>query len=77
MDDRSVRIACAQGSAKSRTVRPSAVRERLGHPPGDRSRAVPIPEGIRIETAPRDVDDPFAASTDWNGAIDDEDDADL
>ena len=61
-------------SVKSQTVLPKQVREALGVRPGDTLRYSITEEGVLIDKLrrPVDVDDPFAAFTDWSGAADDE-----
>lgn len=72
-----VRTAYSKVSVKSQTVLPSEVRERLGVGPGDRVRYVLSSEGVRLEKAQPEVEDPFVAFTEWSGAADEEDYADL
>ncbi len=71
------RTAFSKVSVKSQTVLPAEVRDRLSIRPGDRLRYVITPEGVTIDRAPPEGDDPFAAFTEWGGPIDDEDYADL
>ena len=73
----SVRAAYSKVSVKSQTVLPAEVRERLAISPGDRLRYLITPDGIRIEKAPVETEDPFVAFTEWGGSIDEEDYADL
>ncbi|MBX9932057.1 MAG: AbrB/MazE/SpoVT family DNA-binding domain-containing protein [Methylobacterium sp.] len=77
MNARAIRTAYSKVSVKSQTVLPAEVRERLGIAPGDRLRYLLTPDGIRIEKAPLEGEDPFVAFTEWAGPIDDEDYADL
>ena len=77
MDARSVATAYSKVSVKSQTVLPVEVRERLGVGPGDRLRYLLTPDGVRIEKAPAEGEDPFFAFTEWAGAADEEDYADL
>lgn len=77
MSARPVRTAYSKVSVKSQTVLPLEVRERLSIGPGDRVRYVITPEGVRIEKAPQEGEDPFIAFTEWAGPIDDADYADL
>ncbi len=77
MPDRSARTAYSKVSVKSQTVLPVEVREHLAIRPGDRLRYRITPDGIRIDKAPLDDEDPFVAFTEWAGPIDDEDYADL
>jgi len=72
-----VRTAYSKVSVKSQTVLPSEVREYLDVGPGDRVRYVLSPEGVRIEKALPEGDDPFVAFTEWAGAADEEDYANL
>ena len=64
-------------SVESRTVLPAEVRERLSVRPGDRLRYLIGPDGVRIEKAAPESDDPLVTFTEWAGAIDEEDYADL
>ncbi|WP_375455391.1 AbrB/MazE/SpoVT family DNA-binding domain-containing protein [uncultured Methylobacterium sp.] len=73
----SVRTAFSKVSVKSQTVLPAEVRERLAIRPGDRVRYVITPDGVRIEKAPSEVEDPFVAFTEWASQADEEDYADL
>ncbi|KQP16402.1 AbrB/MazE/SpoVT family DNA-binding domain-containing protein [Methylobacterium sp. Leaf93] len=77
MLDRSVRAAYSKISVKSQTVLPAEVRERLAVGPGDRLRYVLTEDGVRIEKAPPEGDDPFVTFTEWAGSADDEDYAHL
>ena len=77
MADQSARTAYSKVSVKSQTVLPTEVREHLAIRPGDRLRYRFTPDGIRIDKAPPDGEDPFVAFTEWAGPIDDEDYADL
>ena len=77
MNVRSVATVYSKLSVKSQTVLPAEVRERLAVGPGDRLRYVLTPDGVRIEKAPAEGEDPFVAFTEWAGAIDEEDYADL
>lgn len=77
MSARAVRTAYSKVSVKSQTVLPAEVRERLSIAPGDRLRYLITPDGIRIEKAPAEGDDPLAAFTEWAGPADEEDYADL
>ncbi|MCJ2009746.1 AbrB/MazE/SpoVT family DNA-binding domain-containing protein [Methylobacterium sp. J-092] len=71
------RVAYSKVSVKSQTVLPAEVRERLAISPGDRLRYLITPDGIRIEKAPTEGEDPFVAFTEWGGTADEEDYADL
>lgn len=77
MSARAVRTAYSKVSVKSQTVLPAEVRERLSISPGDRLRYLITPDGIRIEKAPAEGEDPFVAFTEWGGQADEEDYADL
>jgi len=58
-------------SAKSQTVIPRAVRERLGLKTGDTLRYRVTAAGILLDKAPSsDADDPFAAFPEWAGEAD-------
>ena len=57
-------------SVRSQTVISRAVRERLGLKPGDTLRYRLTEEGVLIDKAPREVDDPFAAFSEWSGSSD-------
>lgn len=72
-----VRKAYSKVSVKSQTVLPAEVRERLAVGPGDRLLYVLAPDGIRIEKAPPEGEDPFVSFTEWGGPVDEEDYADL
>ena len=73
----SARTVFSKVSVKSQTVLPAEVRERLAIRPGDRVRYVITPDGVRIEKAPSDIEDPFVAFTEWASPADEEDYADL
>jgi AbrB family looped-hinge helix DNA binding protein len=72
-----VRTAYSKVSVKSQTVLPAEVRAKLGIAPGDRLRYVLTADGIRIEKAQPEVEDPFVTFTEWASPIDDEDYANL
>ena len=72
-----VRTAYSKVSVKSQTVLPAEVRAKLGIAPGDRLRYVLTDDGIRIEKALPEVEDPFVTFTEWASPIDDEDYANL
>lgn len=57
-------------SVKSQTVLPRDVRERLGIKPGDTLRYRVIDQGILIEKAASDTDDPFVSFSEWSSAAD-------
>ncbi|MBE7204581.1 MAG: AbrB/MazE/SpoVT family DNA-binding domain-containing protein [Parafilimonas terrae] len=77
MSDRIITTTYSKVSVKSQTVLPPEVRERLSIRPGDRLRYRITADGIRIDKAPPEGEDPFVAFTEWAGPIDDEDYADL
>ncbi len=77
MPEQSARTAYSKVSVKSQTVLPAEVREHLAIRPGDRLRYRITPDGIRIDKAPPEGEDPLVAFTEWAGAIDDEDYAGL
>ena len=64
-------------SVKSQTVIPNAVRAKLGLKPGDTLRYRLVAEGVLIDKAPAEADDPFAAFSEWSGAADEKAYADL
>ncbi|KQP82803.1 MULTISPECIES: AbrB/MazE/SpoVT family DNA-binding domain-containing protein [unclassified Methylobacterium] len=72
MTGRDVLTTYSKVSVKSQTVLPAEVRERLGIGPGDRLRYVITPDGIRIEKARPEGEDPFVTFTEWAGAADEE-----
>jgi antitoxin PrlF len=51
-------------------VIPRAVRERLRLKPGDRLRYRFTENGVLIDKAPMEADDPFAAFSEWAGDAD-------
>ena len=72
------RSAYSRVSVKSQTVLPREVRYRLGVGPGDTLRYRFTPNGVLIDKAPsREVEDPFAAFSEWSGEADDKGYADL
>ncbi|MFB0490348.1 antitoxin PrlF [Methylobacterium sp. OAE515] len=77
MPEQPARTAYSKVSVKSQTVLPAEVREHLAIRPGDRLRYRITPDGIRIDKAPPEGEDPFVAFTEWAGPIDDEDYAGL
>lgn len=77
MASSNVRAAYSKISVKSQTVLPAEVRERLNIRPGDRLRYLLTQDGIRIEKAPTEGEDPFVTFTEWAGQADEEDYADL
>ena len=52
-------------SVKSQTVLPRAVRARLGVKPGDTLRYRLTEQGVMIDKALADADDPFASFSEW------------
>jgi antitoxin PrlF len=66
------RVAYSRVSVKSQTVLPRAVREALEIQPGDTVRYVLTDDGVTIDKAPPEADDPFAAFSEWAGAKDEE-----
>ena len=69
--------AFSKVSVKSQTVLPREVRDRLGVRPGDTLRYRLTADGVLIDKAPAEADDPFAAFTEWSGAADEKAYADL
>jgi antitoxin PrlF len=60
-------------TAKSQTVLPRALREKLGIKPGDMIRYRETASGVVIEKVTRpDDDDPFAVFHEWSSKADDE-----
>jgi antitoxin PrlF len=57
-------------SVKSQTVLPRAVRTKLGIKPGDTLRYRVMDDGVFIDKAPGDADDPFASFAEWSGEAD-------
>lgn len=64
------RAAFSRISVKSQTVLPREVREALQVRPGDVLRYRITDDGIVIDKAPAEGDDPFAAFDEWAGAND-------
>jgi antitoxin PrlF len=65
------RAVFSKVSAKSRTVLPREVRERLGIRTGDRLRYILDAIGVRIEKeAPREEEGPFLAFGEWSSEAD-------
>jgi antitoxin PrlF len=58
-------------SVKSQTVLPRAVRTKLGIKPGDMLRYRLTEQGVLIDKAPAEADDPFAAFSEWASEEDD------
>ena len=69
--------AFSKVSVKSQTVLPREVREELGVKPGDTLRYRLTADGVLIDKAPAEADDPFAAFSEWSGAADEKAYADL
>lgn len=65
-------VAYSRVSVKSQTVIPREVREALSIAPGDTVRYRLTEKGVLIEKAPAELDDPFAAFSEWAGANDDD-----
>lgn len=57
-------------STKSQTVLPRAVREKLGVGPGDTLRYRLTDDGVLVDKAPAEAEDPFASFSEWSGAAD-------
>jgi antitoxin PrlF len=57
-------------SVKSQTVLPRDVRDKLGIKPGDILRYRLTEDGVLIDKASPDVDDPFASFSEWSSAAD-------
>ena len=57
-------------SVKSQTVLPRAVRAKLGVKPGDTLRYRLTEQGVLIDKASADTDDPFASFSEWSGEAD-------
>jgi antitoxin PrlF len=57
-------------SVKSQTVLPRAVRDELGINPGDTLRYRLTEQGVLIDKAPSEADDPFATFSEWSSAAD-------
>lgn len=57
-------------SVKSQTVLPRAVRESLGIKPGDTLRYRLTEDGVLVDKAPAEADDPFAAFSEWSSEAD-------
>jgi antitoxin PrlF len=69
--------AFSKVSVKSQTVLPREVRDKLGIKPGDTLRYRLTEAGILIDRAPTEIDDPFAAFSEWAGEADEKAYADL
>ncbi len=57
-------------SVKSQTVLPRAVRAKLGVKAGDTLRYRLTDEGVLIDKASNEADDPFAAFSEWSSEAD-------
>ena len=57
-------------SVKSQTVLPRAVRAKLNIKPGDTLRYRLTDDGVLIDKAPAEVDDPFASFSEWSSEAD-------
>jgi antitoxin PrlF len=62
--------AFSKVSVKSQTVIPREVRERLGLKPGDTLRYRVTEDGVLLDKAPGEADDPFAAFSEWSNEAD-------
>ena len=58
--------AYSKVSAKSQTVIPKPVRQRLGLKPGDMLRFRLIEEGVILERVQRVDEDPFVSFDEWH-----------
>lgn len=67
-----VPVSFSKVSVKSQTVLPRAVRTKLGIKPGDRIRYRLTEDGVLIDKAPAELDDPFATFSEWSSDADDE-----
>lgn len=64
-------------TARSQTIIPRVIREKLGVGPGDRLRYIETDEGIVIEKAHLVQDDPFVTFAEWSSEADEKAYADL
>lgn len=71
------KVATSKISAKSQTVIPRSIREKLGVGPGDELRYLETQDGIVIEKVRVIKDDPFATFGEWATAADEAAYADL
>jgi antitoxin PrlF len=62
--------AFSKVSVKSQTVLPRAVRAKLGVKPGDTLRYRLTDDGVLIDKAPKEADDPFATFSEWSSEAD-------
>lgn len=69
--------AFSKVSVKSQTVLPREVRDKLGIKAGDTLRYRLTEDGVLIDKAPAEADDPFAAFSEWSGEADEKAYADL
>jgi antitoxin PrlF len=70
--NRQTRIPAAfsKVSVKSQTVIPREVREQLALKPGDTLRYRVTAEGVLLDKAPNEADDPFATFSEWSSEAD-------
>ena len=64
------RASFSKVSVKSQTVLPRDVRENLGIKPGDTLRYRLTKDGVLLDKAPSEADDPFATFSEWASAAD-------
>lgn len=57
-------------SVKSQTVLPRDIREKLGIKPGDILRYRLTEDGVLIDKAASESDDPFVSFSEWSSAAD-------
>jgi AbrB family looped-hinge helix DNA binding protein len=62
--------AYSKVTPRARTVIPHEVRARLGLKAGDRLAYRITPDGVTIEKAQAESDNPFATFREWGGAAD-------
>ncbi|HET7805372.1 MAG TPA: AbrB/MazE/SpoVT family DNA-binding domain-containing protein [Pseudolabrys sp.] len=70
MKRRAEKSAFSKVSVKSQTVLPREVRARLGIKPGDTLRYRLTEQGVLIDKAPAESDDPFASFSEWSSEAD-------
>jgi len=70
-------VAYSRVSVKAQTVLPRAVRDALAIKAGDAVRYRFTDDGIVIDKAQVDADDPFMSFTEWSGKHDDDAYSDL
>jgi bifunctional DNA-binding transcriptional regulator/antitoxin component of YhaV-PrlF toxin-antitoxin module len=63
-------ISFSKVSVKSQTVLPRDVRAKLGITPGDTLRYRLTDNGVLIDKAPAEADDPFVAFSEWSSEAD-------